>query len=108
MALNEVGRPVTVTTGRLLRESGFPEGVDTVAVMLDGECSFQTLDPEGIEIWWGAYVGMAQEAILSGPLADLSDRIVETRRVAPHPPRLDHGHLPFAPAVRGRCRSPAR
>jgi precorrin-6A synthase len=78
--LNEVGKPVTITTGRLLREHGFPEGVDTVAVMLDGECSFQVLDREGIEIWWGAYVGMAQEAILSGPLSDLADRIIETRR----------------------------
>lgn len=78
--LNEVGRPVTITTGRLLRESGFPEAVDTLAVMLDGECSFQALDPAGIDIWWGAYLGMAQEAILSGPLAELSGRIIETRQ----------------------------
>lgn len=87
--LNEVGEAVTITTGRLLREKGFPEGVDTVAVMLDGECSFRALEPAGIDIWWGAYVGMAQEAILSGPLSDLADLIVETRSIL----RARHGWI---------------
>lgn len=77
--LNEVGQPVTITTGRLLRESGFPQGVDTVAVMLDGECSFQALDPVGIDIWWGAYLGMAQEAIIAGPLEALAAPIAQHR-----------------------------
>lgn len=87
--INEVGAPFLVTTGRRLRDEGWPEGADTVAVMLDGECSFQTIPPEGVTIWWGAYVGMAEEITLAGPLADLSDRIVETRAKA----RADHGWI---------------
>lgn len=87
--INEVGAPFVVTTGRRLRDEGWPEGVDTVAVMLDGECSFLSLPPEGIAIWWGAYVGMAEEIILSGPLAAMANRIVDTRARA----RADHGWI---------------
>ncbi|HAY10364.1 MAG TPA: precorrin-6A synthase (deacetylating), partial [Thauera sp.] len=60
--LNDVAAPVMITTGRRLREQGWPVGVDTVAVMLDGNCAFTTLEGAGIEIWWGAYVGMAQQS----------------------------------------------
>ena len=77
--LNEIGKPVIITTGRRLRDEGFPDGVDTVAVMLDGECSFSHLDPAGLDIWWGAYVGMEQEAIMAGPLRDLAAPIQARR-----------------------------
>jgi precorrin-6A synthase len=87
--LNTLGAPFIVTTGRRLRDEGWPAGADTLAVMLDGECSFRAIPPEGVTIWWGAYVGMAEEITLSGPLADLSDRIVETRAKA----RADHGWI---------------
>ena len=36
--------------------------------MLDGECSFQALDMEALDIWWGAYVGMKEEILIHGPL----------------------------------------
>lgn len=87
--INDLGAPYVVTTGRRLRDEGWPEGADTVAVMLDGECSFQTLPPEGVTIWWGAYVGMDEEITLTGPLAETSGRIVETRAKA----RADHGWI---------------
>ncbi len=80
--LNEIGAPFMVTTGRQLRDHGWPEGVDTLAVMLDGDCAFQTLDPSGVTIWWGAYVGMAIEIIRHGPLAEVADDIMETRAAA--------------------------
>ena len=54
---NTVNGPVTVTTGRRLREGGWPDGAETVIVMLDAECSFQVLDPT-LHVWWGAYLGM--------------------------------------------------
>lgn len=88
MTLNEIGAAVTITTGRQLLE-GWPAGADTLVIMLDGKCSFQTLDPTGISIWWGAYVGMAEEIILSGPLAEVSALIVETRAKA----REAHGWI---------------
>jgi precorrin-6A synthase len=67
--LNDLGAPVVITTGRRLRDEGWPPGADRLAVMLDGDCAFETLPPEGVTIWWGAYVGMAQQQVLSGPLA---------------------------------------
>lgn len=89
MPLNEIGAPFIVTTGRQLREDGWPQGANTVAIMLDGECSFQAVAPEGVTIWWGAYVGMAEEITLSGPLAETGPRIVESRAEA----RERHGWI---------------
>jgi precorrin-6A synthase len=88
MTLNEIGEAVTITTGRQLAE-GWPAGANTLVIMLDGNCSFQTLDPAGISIWWGAYVGMAEEIILSGPLAEVGARIVDVRAKA----RAAHGWI---------------
>ncbi|SDC37597.1 precorrin-6A synthase (deacetylating) [Ruegeria marina] len=87
--VNEIGAPFLVTTGRRIREEGWPQDVETAAVMLDGECSFQTLDMSGYHIWWGAYVGMAEQLLIAGPLAKVADRIVETRARA----RADHGWI---------------
>src|ERR1700733_14417566 len=64
LPLNEIGEPFLVTTGRRLREDGWPSGVDTVVVMLDGGAAFQSLDASGLHIWWGAYLGMADQMIL--------------------------------------------
>ncbi len=80
--LNEVNAPVTITTGRRLRQEGWPEGADTVAVMLDGELSFRQLDPSQLHVWWGAYLGMKEQVLASGPLAEAAERIAETRAAA--------------------------
>ena len=77
--LNTVGAPVLITTGRRLRAGGWPAGVRTVAVMLDGDCAFKMLDETGLSIWWGAYLGMAHQALIAGQLNDVADDIVQTR-----------------------------
>lgn len=87
--LNTLGAPVHITTGRRLRTQGWPAGIDTVAVMLDGGCAFTTLDPAGLTIWWGAYLGLPQEIRLSGPLAGTGPRIVAERQAA----RARHGWI---------------
>lgn len=87
--LNDLGAPFLVTTGRRLREAGWPAGVDTLVVMLDGDCAFQTLAPEGVEIWWGAYVGMPQQITEAGPLAEAGPRILARRAAA----RAAHGWI---------------
>jgi precorrin-6A synthase len=87
--LNGIGEPFLVTTGRRLRESGFPGGVDTVVVMLDGGTAFESLDPEGLHIWWGAYLGMDGELLLSGPLSDTGAKIATVRAEA----RARHGWI---------------
>jgi precorrin-6A synthase len=87
--LNEIGAPFLVTTGRRLRDHGWPEGVDTLVVMLDGDCAFQILPPEGVQIWWTAYAGMAEEINIAGPLAETGPEIVQRRAAA----RSAHGWL---------------
>jgi len=103
--LNDLGAPFLVTTGRRLREDGWPAGVDTLVVMLDGECSFTGLDPGGVTIWWGAYVGMEAQITDHGPLAEAGPRIVARRAEA----RAAHGWImdiyvlrrPRSPSLRG-------
>ena len=80
--INDVGQPFTVTTGRKLREYGFPLGVKTAAVMLDGECSFRSLQEPKLYIYWGAYLGMENELILEGWLEEVSKKIIEMRAKA--------------------------
>jgi precorrin-6A synthase len=77
--LNTLGGAVQITTGRKLRDEGWPADTPTVAVMLDGECSFQSLAPSDIHIWWGGYVGMDQQILIAGPLAKVSTQIVKAR-----------------------------
>lgn len=89
IALNDLGAPVVITTGRQLRDHGWPASAQTVAVMLDGNCSFQGLDPKGISIWWGAYVGMAEQLLLSGSLAEIGPQIIDLRAKA----RVAHGWI---------------
>ncbi|PWT85843.1 MAG: precorrin-6A synthase (deacetylating) [Proteobacteria bacterium] len=89
LPLNDIGEPFLVTTGRRLRESGWPDGIDTVVVMLDGGTAFQSLDPEGLDIWWGAYLGMPDQIIMSGRLAEVGPRIVAARQEA----RERHGWI---------------
>lgn len=88
MPLNKIGEAVTITTGRQLTQ-GWPAGAETLVIMLDGNCSFQSLDPTGVFIWWGAYVGMAEQIILSGPLAEIGSKIITTRAAA----RAAHGWI---------------
>ncbi|KHA50634.1 precorrin-6A synthase (deacetylating) [Sulfitobacter geojensis] len=87
--INDIGAPFVVTTGRRLRDGGWPAGVDTLAIMLDGACAFQTLPPEGVHIWWGGYVGMKEQITCEGPLAEVSARIIQMRAEA----RESHGWI---------------
>jgi len=89
IALNDIGAPFVVTTGRQLRENGFPVGVNTAVVMLDGENSFTDLPPDGITIYWTAYAGMEKEISLSGPLRETAPHIIAARAKA----RADHGWI---------------
>lgn len=77
--LNDLGAPVVITTGRRLRDHGWPEGANSVAVMLDSGGAFQAIAPEGVTIWWGAYLGMPQQALITGPLAESGPRIIALR-----------------------------
>lgn len=85
--LNDLGAPVVITTGRQLRDGGWPAGADTVVVMLDQGGAFTTLPPGRVQIWWGAYVGMERQILIAGPLAEVGARIMAARAEA----RARHG-----------------
>ncbi len=87
--LNTLAAPVTITTGRNLRDHGWPSGATTLVVMLDKGGAFTSIDPDGTEIWWGAYVGMPEETLIRGPLAKVSEEILATRARL----RSEHGWI---------------
>jgi precorrin-6A synthase len=87
--INEIGAPFTVTTGRQLREGGWPDGTDTLVILLDGACSFQSINAAGVQIWWSAFAGMAEEILISGPLDKVAEEIIQTRAKA----RAAHGWI---------------
>ena len=79
--LNQIGRAVEITTGRLLA-SGWPQGVDSVAVMLDAKDTYLRFVGQGLHIYWGAYVGTADEILIAGPLDEVAQHIATTRAAA--------------------------
>lgn len=87
--LNTLAAPVTITTGRQLRDHGWPEGATTLAVMLDRGGAFTAIDAADTTIWWAAYVGMPEECLIHGPLAEVSDHILATRARL----RAEHGWI---------------
>jgi precorrin-6A synthase len=78
IALNRIGGPVHITTGRKLGE-GVPNDVDSVVVMLDGEQAFLRLEREAFDIYWGAYLGTADEILVAGRLSEVADEIEAVR-----------------------------
>ncbi len=92
--LNRINAPVLITTGRQIRDHGWPEGADRVAVLLDGETSFLSLDSEGSH----HLVGRLPRDGERDPHARAARGGVRDHRPRPrrgaHRARLDHGYLP--------------
>jgi precorrin-6A synthase len=79
--LNRIGEPVHITTGRRLVDEK-PVDRANVVVLLDGECAFNSLADDDMEIYWGAYLGTPDEILLCGKLSDLRGRIESVRAQA--------------------------
>ena len=88
ISLTRTGRPLHITTGRRLADEGFPANADDVVVMLDARAAFAAADGDD-EIYWGAYVGTADEILIAGRVRDVADRIVAEREAA----RERHGWI---------------
>jgi precorrin-6A synthase len=80
--LNRIGEAIHITTGRKLAAEGWPDNADSVVVVLDGEQAFNKIDGKDIDIYWGAYVGTADEIVVSGRLAEVRDKIDALRAEA--------------------------
>lgn len=81
IGLNQVGRPIQITTGRRLAQA-WPDDVDDVVVMLDAQTAFTAHVEEDADIYWGAYLGTPDELLISGPLAEVADQISAVRAEA--------------------------
>ncbi|TCC02497.1 precorrin-6A synthase (deacetylating) [Kribbella soli] len=81
VGLNQVGRPIQITTGRRLAK-GWPEGVDDVVVMLDAQTAFTEHVDQDADIYWGAYLGTPDELLISGPLREVAAEIEKVRAEA--------------------------
>jgi precorrin-6A synthase len=79
--LNTIGNAVQVTSGRRLAEQ-LPAEADSVVVMLDGVTAFASVDPAGLDIFWGAYLGTPDEILIAGPLSEVKDEILRVRAEA--------------------------
>jgi precorrin-6A synthase len=88
IALNRVGEPVEITTGRRLLEHVGDDAGDVV-VMLDASNAFDAVEDRDTEIYWGAYVGTEHEILVSGTLRDVAGEIVRVRAEA----RERHGWI---------------
>lgn len=83
IALNRVGEAVLITTGRRLARDGWPAAVPDVVVMLDARCAFLGIpDPDGVDIYWGAYLGTTDEILVAGRVARVGADIAALRAAA--------------------------
>lgn len=86
--LNRIGRSVEITTGRRLA-AGQASDADSLVVMLDAEDSYRQLRNQDLDIYWGAYLGTADEILISGRLDEVAEQIQRVRRQA----RQTHGWI---------------
>jgi precorrin-6A synthase len=82
--LNQIGGAIQITTGRrLAAEIAAGELLDDdVLVMLDGDCTFSRVTDQAAEIYWGAYLGMPGEMLVSGKVSEVAERIRKLRTEA--------------------------
>jgi precorrin-6A synthase len=81
VTLNRVGEAVTITTGRRVRE-GEADGLSSAVVMLDNHQVFRRFAETEAEIFWGAYLGTADEILVAGPVAEVVEEIDAKRTEA--------------------------
>ncbi|MBB3770624.1 precorrin-6A synthase [Angulomicrobium tetraedrale] len=89
--LNAVGEKVTITTGRRVL-ADYPTGGGSLVVMLDDgsglaaliarEARARAAGASPLLIWWGAYLGMREEMLASGPLHQVGHDILARRAQA--------------------------
>jgi precorrin-6A synthase len=82
--LNDVGRPVHVTTGRRLHEE-VAAGQDNLVVMLNRQLDLaagEGWDVDDWDVWWGANLGGVGEELVAGRVGEVVDLIEDARERA--------------------------
>lgn len=80
LVLNGIGRSIRLTTGRRLVQEYDP-ALGDVVVMLDGglACAGLVEAHPDLQVYWGAQLGLADEALVAGPLAEVLPEIRRRR-----------------------------
>lgn len=78
VALNRVGEPIQITTGRRLAQMS-ADDVENIVVMLDAGCAFKGVASDEFDIYWGAYVGTDDEILIAGALPEVTAEIERVR-----------------------------
>ncbi|MBN9308819.1 precorrin-6A synthase (deacetylating) [Devosia sp.] len=81
VTLNRVGEAVTITTGRRVG-AGEADGLTSAVVMLDNHQAFRRFAGDEAEIFWGAYLGTADEILVAGQVSEVMDEIDTVRTAA--------------------------
>ncbi len=82
VTLNRIGESVTITTARQLAATA-PGTITNSVVMLDGRAAFKKLAESDLDIYWGAYLGTADEVLVAGPLRECAreiEQLIERER----------------------------
>lgn len=79
--LNDIAASVRITTGRQLAATASLDHDDLV-VLLDGQCAFNDIADDDIDVYWGAYLGTEDELLLSGKLHATAEKIEQARTAA--------------------------
>jgi precorrin-6A synthase len=100
--LNRIGEPIYITPARRIAD-GLPEGLDSAVVMLDSGFTAAVLDEPGLDVFWGAYLGTDDQALIAGRLDEVADQIAEVRTRL----RVEHGWIMDTYLLRRRRASDA-
>ncbi|MGD0555478.1 MAG: precorrin-6A synthase (deacetylating) [Streptosporangiaceae bacterium] len=76
--LNRTGEPIHITPARRIAD-GLPDGLDSAVVMLDRGFTAAEFDDPSLSVYWGAYLSLPEEVLISGPLTEVAAQISETR-----------------------------
>lgn len=76
--LNRVGESVSIITGREAEQVD-PASVHNTVVMLDYNASFRRFVGQDMDIYWGVYLGAADEVLVAGPLDAVLDELLRLK-----------------------------
>jgi len=78
--LNAIGKAVLISSGRT-KGDVFPDIADSAVFMLNADKALRAVEGDP-DIFWGAYLGMEQEILVSGRLSEVAAEIEEKRAAA--------------------------
>ncbi|MBV5309802.1 precorrin-6A synthase (deacetylating) [Chromatium okenii] len=76
--LNRVGESITITTGRHVETCSTDE-INNAVVMLDYNASFQRFTGQNMDVYWGGYLGCADEVLVAGAVDEVCDDLLRIK-----------------------------